>query len=202
MYKDAARGQGFYSLCILSTSVSQRSFTLTFTFPFQMLYIYVVLTARIYIALGSNIEPRRAYLEQARLFLHRISEGGWQESSVMETQAIGPAGQGAYLNQVVSFLSRRNALQLLHYCKGVELLLGRKERGRWEEREIDLDLLYRGNEIIRKSPSLILPHPRISERLFVLDCLYEIAPEWRDPWTLTTVRNMRQQLRTQHPRLP
>lgn len=133
-----------------------------------------------YIALGSNLEPRTEHLAAARSLLKSISEGNWQESSIHETAPVGPAGQGPYLNQVVGFQSSRNALQLLHFCKGAETVLGRKPRGRWESREIDLDLLYHGSAT-RKGQSLTLPHPRIAEREFVLKPLSEIAPQWIDP---------------------
>lgn len=146
-----------------------------------------------YIALGSNIEPRSERLAAARSLLQGISEGGWQESSIHETEPVGPAGQGTYLNQVVGFLCSRSALQILHFCKGAETILGRKRRGRWEAREIDLDLLYLGS-ITHIGPSLTLPHPRISERLFVLKPLNELAPDWMDPVTGHPIRQMLQSL--------
>jgi len=133
-----------------------------------------------YIALGSNLEPRAEHLARARTLLQRISEGNWQESSIRETAPVGPAGQGPYLNQVVSFLSSRHSVALLHFCKGAEIALGRKARGRWEAREIDLDLLYRGQELYH-DPQLQLPHPRIAERRFVLEPMCELAPGWNDP---------------------
>ncbi len=133
-----------------------------------------------FIALGSNLEPRNGYLEKARALLQNIPHQNWMESTIRETNPIGPAGQGKYLNQVVSFRTDLTALQLLHYCKGAELWLGRKPRGHWEEREIDLDLLYLGDQILQKE-RLILPHPRIAERGFVLEPLNDLNPHWLDP---------------------
>ena len=146
-----------------------------------------------YIALGSNLEPRSERLAQARLLLSNISEGDWQESSIHETEPVGPPGQGPYLNQVICFRSSRNSLQLLHFCKGVETILGRKIRGRWESREIDLDLLYHGSAT-HKSPSLVLPHPRIAERTFVLRPLSEIAPDMVDPLSGQSITQMLRKL--------
>lgn len=146
-----------------------------------------------YIALGSNLEPRAEHLARARQLLQSICEGDWTESSIHETEPVGPPGQGPYLNQVVGFRSSRSAHQLLHFCKGAEIVLGRKPRGRWEAREIDLDLLYCGTAL-RTGSSLTLPHPRISERAFVLKPLSEIAPEWVDPLHGITVRQMLQNL--------
>lgn len=121
--------------------------------------------------------------------LQSISMGNWTESSIQETEPVGPPGQGPYLNQVVGFLSDRSPLQLLHFCKGAEAILGRKTRGHWESREIDLDLLYCGNQVVQND-ILQLPHPRIQERAFVLDPLHEIAPDWIDPVSQCSVRHM------------
>lgn len=153
-------------------------------------------SARIYIALGSNIEPRAESLARACVLLQIISEGEWCESPITETEPVGPDGQARYLNQVVSFSSTRTPQALLHFCKGAEIMLGRKPRGRWESREIDLDLLYCGQAILRPSSSngLELPHPRIAERLFVLEPLCALDPLWRDPMTGKTVQAMRDHL--------
>ncbi len=152
----------------------------------------------IYIALGSNLEPRAEHLQKARELLARISEGEWLASSIHETEPVGPPGQGPYLNQVVSFLSGKSALELLHFCKGAEVILGRKPRGRWESREIDLDLLYCGTQVI-ETAHLQVPHPRIAERKFVLEPLCEIAPGWMDPAFLRPVSALLHDLRFSTP---
>jgi 2-amino-4-hydroxy-6-hydroxymethyldihydropteridine diphosphokinase len=155
-----------------------------------------VKNARIYIALGSNIEPRSESLAHAREILQRISEGQWAQSPIIETEPVGPQNQAKYLNQVVSFDSSRSASSLLHYCKGAEIILGRKERGRWDAREIDLDLLYCGQEICKPNAqnALELPHPRIAERLFVLEPLCALHPDWCDPVTGLSMQEMRDHL--------
>lgn len=147
---------------------------------------------RVFIALGSNISPRGKRLEEARKMLRKIACGGWKESSIYETPPIGPPGQGPYFNQVVSFWCTFGPGRLLHYLKGTELLLGRRARGLWHEREIDLDLLYCGNEISSGIP--VLPHQRISERQFVLIPLCEIEPTWVDPLCGIPVKEMLSQL--------
>ncbi len=114
--------------------------------------------------------------------LRRISLGGWQESSIYETPPVGPQNQGAFLNQVVSFWYGRGPRKLLHYLKGAELFLGRRPRGHWECREIDLDLLYYGEEICDYRPrGPVVPHPLAASRGFVMVPLAEIAPDLRDP---------------------
>ncbi len=143
---------------------------------------------RVFIALGSNIEPRARHLQEARAMLRRIALGGWKESPIYETPPLGPEGQGAYFNQVVSFWYAKGEVSLLHYLKGTEVLLGRRERGHWCSREIDLDLLYYGHRICM-SP-LIVPHAELSKRQFVLVPLCDIEPEWSDPISGESVREM------------
>lgn len=144
------------------------------------IYIYNVDSLeRVFIALGSNLPDRSKHLNEGREMLRKISAGGWKESPIYETPPVGPAGQGPYFNQVVSFWYSGNSTKLLHYLKGAEFVLGRKPRGHWNSREIDLDLLYFGKEVRKGRPNL--PHPQIVNRQFVLVPLNDIAPDWEDP---------------------
>lgn len=136
---------------------------------------------RVFIGLGSNIAPRGARLSKAREMLRRISLGGWKESSIYETEPVGPQDQGLFLNQVVSFWYGRGPKSLLNYLKGAELFLGRKPRSHWREREIDMDLLYYGESICRFQTGPVVPHPLAASRSFVMVPLAEIAPEFVDP---------------------
>lgn len=77
--------------------------------------------------------------------------------------------------------------------KGAELLLGRKPRGHWNSREIDLDLLYYGEIISSGRPTV--PHPEVQKRQFVLIPLCDIAPEWKDPLTGCSLQEMLFELR-------
>ena len=144
------------------------------------IYIYSVDSLeRVFIALGSNLPNRSKHLNDGREMLRKVSAGGWKESPIYETPPVGPEGQGPYFNQVVSFWYSGTSTRLLHYLKGAEFVLGRKPRGHWNSREIDLDLLYFGKEVRRGRPNL--PHPQIVNRQFVLVPLNDIAPEWEDP---------------------
>lgn len=143
--------------------------------------------------LGSNVSPRREHLHGARTMLRRISLGGWLQSPIYQTPPMGPEGQDPYLNQVVAFWSTRTPRQLLNYCKGVELFLGRRPRGHWQSREIDLDLLYHGQTLSDRVP--LLPHPGLSQRAFVLVPLCDIAASWEDPSLGMSVERMLDNLR-------
>lgn len=143
---------------------------------------------RVFVALGTNLPNRSRHLDEGRQMLKKVSSGEWLESPVYETAPVGPEGQGPYFNQVVSFRYSGAADQLLYYLKGSEFILGRKDRGHWNSREIDLDLLYFGNQTCEGR--LIVPHSQITNRQFVLVPLNDIAPDWVDPKTGLTVGSM------------
>ena len=155
---------------------------------------------RVFVALGSNLSPRWARLSSGREMLKKVSSGGWMESPIYETPPVGPEGQGPYFNQVVSFWYAGTPEKLLHYLKGSEYVLGRKPRGHWNSREIDLDLLYFGNVIESGRP--ILPHPQILDRQFVLVPLNDIAPEWKDPRTGCYVKTLLSDLLDKEEKIP
>jgi 2-amino-4-hydroxy-6-hydroxymethyldihydropteridine diphosphokinase len=129
---------------------------------------------QVYIGLGSNLEPRAQHLASARDKLRQIvSDTFWQESAVTETEPWGVLEQPRFLNQVVTFRTNLTPQELLAYCKQTERTLGRQDRPRWHEREIDLDILYYGDTILQ-TETLTIPHPRIQEREFVLASLREL----------------------------
>ncbi|SHK70440.1 2-amino-4-hydroxy-6-hydroxymethyldihydropteridinediphosphokinase [Fibrobacter sp. UWEL] len=143
---------------------------------------------RVFVALGTNLPNRSRHLSEGRQMLKKVSSGEWLESPIYETPPVGPEGQGPYFNQVVSFLYSGTAEQMLFYLKGSEFILGRKDRGHWNSREIDLDLLYFGSQTCEGR--LIVPHSQITNRQFVLVPLNDIAPNWMDPRTGLSVGNM------------
>lgn len=155
---------------------------------------------RIFVALGSNLPDRSKHLSEGREMLRKISSGGWKESPVYETPPVGPAGQGPYFNQVVSFWYSGTSTSLLYYLKGAEFVLGRKPRGHWNSREIDLDLLYFGNEVRKGRPTL--PHPQIVNRQFVLVPLADIAPDWIDPQMGLKVKDLLSSLLQKEEKIP
>ena len=165
------------------------------------IYIYSVDSLeRVFVALGSNLPDRSKHLNEGREMLRKISAGGWLESPIYETPPVGPAGQGPYFNQVVSFWYSGTSTRLLHYLKGAEFVLGRKPRGHWNSREIDLDLLYFGKEVRQGRPNL--PHPQIVNRQFVLVPLNDIAPEWDDPQLGIKVKEVLSNLLQKEEKIP
>jgi 2-amino-4-hydroxy-6-hydroxymethyldihydropteridine diphosphokinase len=98
-------------------------------------------------------------------------------SSVYETSPMGgPPGQGPYLNAVVELSTDRSPRELLETGKALEKEAGRVDTGRFGPRPLDVDVLIVGDLVVQEE-DLVVPHPRMMERRFVLVPLYELAPE-------------------------
>ena len=140
------------------------------------------------IALGSNLGDRSALLTEATGHLKALhEEGEFLASSLHETTPINcPPDSPLFLNGVVELETSLPPLDLLHRLQALEIAAGRpKDHGVNEPRILDLDLLY-CDEMTLHNPSLDLPHPRMTERLFVLAPLAEIRPELQLPgWSMT-----------------
>jgi 2-amino-4-hydroxy-6-hydroxymethyldihydropteridine diphosphokinase len=128
------------------------------------------------LALGSNIGDRERYLKDAILSLHEHSSIEVEKiSSIYETDPIGYKDQNAFLNMVLSVGTDLTAIQLLREMQKIEKSLGRKRDIKWGPRTLDLDILLFNHENI-ETEQLIIPHPRMLERSFVLIPLHEIEP--------------------------
>lgn len=135
-----------------------------------------------YIALGSNIGDRYYFLKSAIDKLNDHSQIKVVNiSSVYETDPVGYTEQDAFLNMVVSVMTGLQPHELLAECMRIELELGRKREKVWGPRTLDLDILLYNQENI-ETESLIIPHPRMKERAFVLVPLLEIASNLLSSW--------------------
>jgi 2-amino-4-hydroxy-6-hydroxymethyldihydropteridine diphosphokinase len=127
-----------------------------------------------YIALGSNIDNREMYLKQAIASLYHHADIEVKAcSSIYETEPVGYVEQSPFLNMVIALQTKLPAMELLKVMKEIEQQLGRTRDVRWGPRTIDLDMLFYGKEEI-ESEELVIPHPRMYERAFVLTPLAEI----------------------------
>jgi 2-amino-4-hydroxy-6-hydroxymethyldihydropteridine diphosphokinase len=137
------------------------------------------LTHFVFIALGSNVGSRLANLHTAIAALepqiHVLSK-----SAVYETEPWGYADQSAFLNMTVRASTELSPAGLLTHLKELEATLGRTPSFRNGPRLIDLDILFY-DDIQLDTPTLIIPHPHLHERAFVLVPLADIAPGFIHP---------------------
>jgi len=136
------------------------------------------------VGLGSNVGDRRAHLQAARDAMAALPGTALIAfSSVHETEPVGVSGQGLYLNAAARLRTELDSRDLLEALMSIERAEGRQRSAgaqRWGPRTLDLDLLLYGDRVI-EGPGLIVPHPRMHQRAFVLAPLSEVAPEMRHP---------------------
>ena len=128
---------------------------------------------RAFLGLGSNLGDRVAYLRAAVAAAPDVIA----VSPVYETDPVGgPDDQGAYLNLVLELDSTLDARGLLEACHRLEAAAGRVREVRWGPRTLDVDVLWVEGETVT-DPDLVVPHPRMRERRFVLAPLADLAPD-------------------------
>ena len=126
---------------------------------------------RAYLGLGSNVGDRWGHLRAAVAALPDVVA----VSPVYETEAVGgPPGQGPYLNLVVALETDRSPRELLDLAQGLEAAAGRVRKERWGPRTLDVDVLLVGSLCVDEA-DLVVPHPRLWERRFVLAPLADLA---------------------------
>jgi 2-amino-4-hydroxy-6-hydroxymethyldihydropteridine diphosphokinase len=142
----------------------------------------------IYLSLGSNLGDRYANLETAIQHLHPAIQL-IKRSSIYETPPWGYEDQPPFLNMVVVGHTKYSPRKLLTIIKSIERNMGRIASFRYGPRLIDMDILFY-DLLIHESRELIIPHPRITERAFVLIPLAEIAPDLVHPQLDQTIKDL------------
>jgi 2-amino-4-hydroxy-6-hydroxymethyldihydropteridine diphosphokinase len=152
------------------------------------------------VGLGSNRGPRRQTLQQAMTALAThphvrvLAASAWRA-----TQPVGgPPGQPPFLNGALTLETSLDPRALLAALQGIEAALGRRRAERWGPRPIDLDLLLYG-ELVLTTPELVLPHPRMAWRRFVLEPAAEVAPSMVHPTTGWTIARLLEHLNSALP---
>lgn len=134
----------------------------------------------IYLITGSNQGDRLATLRSAQEHLAQQVGKVIKTSSVYETAPWGKTDQASFLNQVIYLESNLDAMTVLRKCLAIERFHGRIRKKQWEARTLDIDILFYNQEVIIEK-GLIVPHPHLHERRFVLEPLFELAPDWVHP---------------------
>ncbi len=153
--------------------------------------------AFVYLGIGSNLGDRKANLQEAVKMLNAYESISVAEvSSFYETEPVGYEKQGMFLNGALSCKATLDPYEFLKFTQEIENNLKRVKTIRWGPRTIDVDILLYGNLELTDIPRLIIPHPRMTEREFVLLPLAEIAPEVIHPPTGKSIKQLLKELKT------
>lgn len=148
-----------------------------------------MITTRILLSLGSNLEPRAERIGTALEYLKQYALRDVVVSHIYTTEPVGYRNQPDFLNIAVTGQTSLSAPDLFTTCKVIEHTMGRQHRQQWREREIDIDIILYGDAIV-DSNELTLPHPRMYERRFVLVPAQEVAGDMVDPITHKTITDL------------
>ncbi len=142
----------------------------------------------VYLGLGSNLGNRQDNLDLALDFLSQRLRLG-KVSSIYDTEPVGNIEQPRFLNLTCQAYTTLTPTGLLTLTKGIERKLGRVPGRSNEPRPIDIDILFYGDQVIQTS-NLFIPHPRLTERAFVLIPLEQIAPNLAHPVSGETIKEL------------
>lgn len=145
--------------------------------------------ATVYLSLGSNVGNRALHIKRAVGMLRRAHVRVLRQSPLYETEPVGLRAQRWFLNCVVEARTLLPPLRLLRLLLFIERRLGRRRTLRNAPRPLDLDILFYGSRIVR-SPRLSIPHPRLTQRRFVLLPLADLSPELRHPLSRSTISQL------------
>ncbi|MHD0398597.1 2-amino-4-hydroxy-6-hydroxymethyldihydropteridine diphosphokinase [Staphylococcus simulans] len=144
----------------------------------------------VFLGLGSNVGDRENQLKEAiRLLDEQPGIQVVKVSSFYETEPVGYVDQPDFLNLCVEIQTELSPKAVLESGLGIEQQLHRVRKERWGPRTLDIDILLYGDQIIEEE-DLTVPHPRMTERAFVLIPLQEIAPNKVEPRTQTKIKDI------------
>ena len=142
----------------------------------------------VYLSIGSNLGNRFLNIEKAKLLLLEEGIKVIKSSNFYETLSWPNPKNPKFYNVVLKTKTRLSDIKTLNICKQIEKSLGRKKNKRNSPRECDIDIL--DYDQMSKKKNIILPHPRMHTRNFVLIPLYEIDRNWRHPITKEHIKSL------------
>lgn len=144
--------------------------------------------ALVYVGIGSNLGDRE---EQVLRSVHEMRAFARVRkiSTLRETQPVGVGEQPAFMNAVVELDTEYSPQEVMEELLRIESEMGRERNEKGAPREIDLDLLAYDSEVVSEN-GLVVPHPRMQERRFVLEPLAELNPEWVHPVSNQTAQEL------------
>lgn len=152
--------------------------------------------AIVYLSLGSNKDDRIGYIQQANLLLGAVDGiEVIRTSAFYETEPWNMQSENWFVNAVIELKTQLSPHQLLEQCQRIEKQLGRKPTtsGQYEDRTIDIDILFYKKEII-SDEDLIIPHPYLHLRAFTLVPLLELIPDFEHPILHKTISELHEAL--------
>lgn len=146
----------------------------------------------VYLSLGSNLGDKVGNIQQASSLL--TNDGNLKlirASAFYDTEPWGEKKQGWFLNAVLEISTKLSPIDLLKHCLNIEKIMGRvrDNNKKWAERIIDIDILFYDNDIINKI-DLIIPHPLLHKRAFVLVPLLELIADYKHPIFNKTIEEL------------
>ena len=135
--------------------------------------------ATLYLSLGTNLGDRQSNLDTALTLIGQRVGTVQDKSSVIETEPWGFESPNRFMNMAIKVDTTLQPLEVLHTTQEIERKMGRKHKtlnGEYKDRLIDIDILLYDN-LVMSNPELTIPHPRMYERVFVMEPLLQIAPE-------------------------
>lgn len=157
---------------------------------------------QVLLGFGSNLGDRRQTLRSAWNAIRETPDiQALRISDFLETEPVGgPEGQPDFLNAVGLILTVLKPTELLDVLQQIERTFGRERREHWGPRTLDIDILLFSDRII-ETPTLIVPHPEMHRRDFVLFPAMEVAPEMIHPTSGKTIRRLAEEKKAKHLRL-
>jgi 2-amino-4-hydroxy-6-hydroxymethyldihydropteridine diphosphokinase len=144
----------------------------------------------VYLSLGSNLGDKVDYIAKAIRHIKKIIGVKFQRiSSLYLTQPWGIDSNNEFVNCIVEIKTSLEAEELHLLLKDIELKVGRKDFRQNRDREIDIDIIFYGNKIVNKK-NLIIPHPRMHKRMFVLQPMMDLCADFRHPLLKKSIQEL------------